>query len=94
MKSQNLFAEEKTLKILRLIWKKKHISRVEIANTLGWDKSTVTKLVNELKDIGILKESSQGVSGPLGGRRPVYLEITADFACVGGVVITTRRKKK
>ena len=80
MKSQNLFAEEKTLRILRLIWKKKHISRVDIANSLGWDKSTVTKIVNELKEIGILKESAQGISGPLGGRRPVYLEITPTFA--------------
>ena len=87
MKSQNLFAEEKTLRILRLIWKKKHISRVDIANSLGWDKSTVTKIVNELKEIGILKESAQGISGPLGGRRPVYLEITPTFACVGGVEV-------
>ncbi|MCQ2589599.1 MAG: ROK family transcriptional regulator [Treponema sp.] len=87
MKSQNLFAEEKTLKVLRLIWSKKRISRVEIANILGWDKSTVTKLVTELKEIGILTESAQGTSGPLGGRRPVYLEITADYACVGGIEV-------
>lgn len=87
MKSQNLFAEEKTLRVLRLVWTKKHISRVEIANNLGMDKSTVTKIVNELTEIGILKETIQGTSGPLGGRRPVYLEITPTFACVGGVEV-------
>lgn len=87
MKSQGLLQDEKIIKILKLVWEKKLISRVEIATTLNLDKSTVTKAVNELTEAGILMETLQGTSGPLGGRRPVYLEITGNFACVGGIEI-------
>lgn len=85
MKSQGVLAEEKSLKVLRLIWSRKYISRVEIANELGMDKSTITKIVNELKSVNIIRETTQGTSGPQGGRRPVFLEITPDFACSGGI---------
>lgn len=87
MKFSGVFSEEKTLRILRLVWERNKISRVEIASVLNMDKSTVTKAVNELTETGILRETHQGTSGPLGGRRPVYLEITGNFACVGGIEI-------
>lgn len=91
MKTQSSYSDINTSRILRLIWQKKRISRVEIAGELGLDKSTVTKIVNELKDLGILRETLQGNSGPLGGRPPVFLEITPGFACVGGIEITPDR---
>lgn len=87
MKASGLLSEEKIIKILKLVWEKNKISRVEIASLLNMDKSTVTKTVTELTEAGILRETHQGISGPLGGRRPVYLEITGDFACVGGIEI-------
>lgn len=91
MKTQSSYSDINTSRILRLIWQKKRISRVEIAGVLGIDKSTVTKIVNELKDLGILRETIQGNSGPLGGRPPVFLEITPGFACVGGIEINPDR---
>jgi predicted NBD/HSP70 family sugar kinase len=91
MKTQSSYSDINTSRILRLIWQKKRISRVEIAGVLGLDKSTVTKIVNELKDLGILRETLQGNSGPLGGRPPVFLEITPGFACVGGIEINPDR---
>lgn len=91
MKTQSSYSDINTSRILRLIWQKKRISRVEIAGVLGIDKSTVTKIVNELKDLGILRETLQGNSGPLGGRPPVFLEITPGFACVGGIEINPDR---
>ena len=67
MKSINPLSEINTSRILRLVWQKKGISRVEIANTLNLDKSTVTKIVSSLNDIGIINEIAQGETGPQGG---------------------------
>ena len=87
MKSINPLSDINVSRILRLVWKKKGISRVEIANTLNLDKSTVTKIVSSLTDIGIVKEIAEGSTGPQGGRKPIYLEISKSFACVGGIEI-------
>ncbi len=91
MKSINSPADINVSRILRLIWQKGGISRIEIASELGIDKSTVTKIVSSLADIGLVTELSQGDTGPLGGRKPIYLQITPSFACIGGVEINPGR---
>ena len=91
MKSINSLSDINVSRILRLIWQRKGISRIEIANTLGLDKSTVTKIVASLHDIGIISEMAEGVTGPQGGRKPIYLEIAPMFACVGGIEINPER---
>lgn len=87
MKSINSQSDINVSRILRLIWQKNGISRVEIAAQLGLDKSTVTKIVAALVDVGIVKEFAHGITGPQGGRKPIYLEITETFAVVGGIEI-------
>lgn len=91
MKSINSLSDINVSRILRLIWQKKGISRVEIANSLNLDKSTVTKIVSSLNEIGIISEIAEGTTGPQGGRKPIYLEITPKFACVGGIEINPER---
>ena len=91
MKSINSLSDINVSRILRLIWQRKGISRIEIANALGLDKSTVTKIVASLHDIGIISEMAEGVTGPQGGRKPIYLEIAPMFACVGGIEINPER---
>src|SRR5574344_2030840 len=91
MKSINSLSDINVSRILRLIWQQKGISRVEIASKLGIDKSTVTKNVATLKEVGIIHEIAEGVTGPQGGRKPIFLEITPRFACVGGVEINPER---
>jgi len=91
MKSINSLSDINVSRILRLIWQKKGISRVEIANALNLDKSTVTKIVSSLNEIGIISEIAEGTTGPQGGRKPIFLEIAADFACVGGIEINPER---
>ena len=76
MKSINSPADVNVSRILRLIWQHKGISRIEIANELGIDKSTVTKIISNLSEIGIISEIAQGSTGPQGGRRPIFLEIS------------------
>lgn len=91
MKSINSISDINVSRILRLLWQKKGISRVAIASQLGIDKSTVTKIASSLQDIGIITAVAEGDAGPQGGRKPIFLEITRTFACVGGIEINPER---
>ncbi len=74
-----------TSRVMREIWIKKEISRIQIAKNLGLDKSTISSIVTELIDTGIIKEHSEGEAGPQGGRKPVYLTLNNSFGCVLGI---------
>lgn len=76
-----------TSRVLRTIWLNRSISRVEIARELELDKSTVTKIVASLSDVGILEPYGEGEAGPRGGRRPIFLTIRKDFGCILGLEI-------
>lgn len=91
MKSINALSDINVSRILRLVWQKKGISRVEIALELGIDKSTVTKIISSLSDLGLVSELSEGETGPLGGRKPIFLHINPTFACIGGIEINPDR---
>jgi predicted NBD/HSP70 family sugar kinase len=72
-------------RILREIWMNKEISRVDIARALGLDKSTISNTVKELLKMGVVVESSEGVSGPQGGRKPVSIKLNKNFGCFLGI---------
>lgn len=72
---------------MRSIWLNRATSRIEIAKSLGLDKSTVTNIVNEMMQIDLVREASVGEAGPQGGRKPIYLAINKDFGCVLGIEI-------
>ena len=91
MRVLNSLSEINILRILRLIWLEKKISRVEIATRLGMDKSTVTKITSDLEDKGLISEAESGESGPQGGRKPVFLELKSSFACAGGIEINPEK---
>jgi len=74
-------------RIMREIWINREISRVEIARSLGLDKSTVSNNIGELLDIGVVVESSEGEAGPQGGRKPVNIKLNKKFGCVIGIEI-------
>lgn len=74
-----------------MLWQSKKISRVEIAAALKMDKSTVTKIIAELTEKNLARETDSGTSGPQGGRKPVFLEINGSYACVGGIEINPER---
>ncbi|POR00831.1 hypothetical protein AU468_09285 [Alkalispirochaeta sphaeroplastigenens] len=71
--------------ILRAIWRTPMISRVQAAALLGLDKSTVSLVVNELLDQGLLEEVAQGEASRQGGRKPVLLQINPRFGAVLGM---------
>ncbi|RKX86788.1 MAG: ROK family transcriptional regulator [Spirochaetes bacterium] len=74
-----------TLRILREIWLARSISRVEIARKLKLNKSTVTHIVNELIDNGVVFQAEEGSPSPKGGRKPVFLNLNEKFGYVIGV---------
>jgi predicted NBD/HSP70 family sugar kinase len=78
-------------RVLRLIWKSEGIPRIDLAQSLGLDKSTITKIVAQLIDVGIVHEGAVGEAKPLGGRKPVELRIRADFGTFLGIEILTDR---
>ena len=91
MRVLNSLSDLNIMRILRLVWKRKNVSRVEIASALKMDKSTVTKIISELTEKNLAREAEAGSSGPQGGRKPIFLEINASYACVGGIEISPER---
>jgi predicted NBD/HSP70 family sugar kinase len=72
-------------RIMREIWTRRETTRVEIARELGLDKSTISHAVNDLIEQGIIIETSEGTSGPQGGRKPVFITLNKQYGCVLGV---------
>jgi len=76
-----------TSRILRGLWVSRRISRIQLARDLGLNKSTISSIVGELIDQGIINELAEGSAGPLGGRKPVQLELNRKFGYVIGLEI-------
>jgi predicted NBD/HSP70 family sugar kinase len=63
-----------------------------VAKGLGLDKSTVTKIVTELLDGGMIYEGAEGEAKKLlGGRKPIELRIRGDFGVFLGIEILPDR---
>lgn len=71
--------------ILKTVWQNPGISRIELAGLLELNKSTITRVVNELLEQKILLVGAEGDAGPQGGRRPIYLDIDSAYGTVLGL---------
>lgn len=69
--NQQIVKENNKSLVLQMILEKEPISRAEIAQATGLNKTTVSSLVNELLEDELIYESGPGESS--GGRRPVLL---------------------
>jgi glucokinase-like ROK family protein len=69
--------------VLQILWRERQISRAEIARRTDLSRSTVSDLVTDLLETGIVREVGAGPS--LGGRRPVVLEFQDDAFGILGV---------
>ncbi len=59
--------------VLRTVQAEAQISQADLARRLGLARSTVLAIVDDLLELGLLKEQGHGVSG--GGRRPMLLTL-------------------
>ncbi len=69
--------------VLQLIWREEEISRAEIARRKDLSRSTVSQIVEELLDLGLVQEVGAGASQ--GGRRPIVLRFDDDAGAILGV---------
>ena len=72
--------------VLNYIRDREPISRAEIARSTELQRSTVSTIVEELKDEGLIEEIGAGAS--TGGRRPTLLRLRAAGATAIGIDIT------
>jgi predicted NBD/HSP70 family sugar kinase len=72
-----------TLNVLQTLRKEVQVSRVAIARTLGLSRPTVTFIINQLLEQGIVQESHLAKS--TGGRPPVVLRLTDNTRYVLGI---------
>jgi predicted NBD/HSP70 family sugar kinase len=77
-------------RIARTIWQNPRISRIDIAERLGLDKSTITDQVARLIDCGLIEEIDEGSAGVRGGRRPIHLSMNRSFGRVIGIEIQAK----
>lgn len=73
--------------ILTCIYKNARMSRRDIAKTVGLTSSTVTMLVNEMLECGLLREGDVIDEGLRAGRRALELRINNDFGYILGISI-------
>ena len=71
--------------VLNVIREKQPISRIEIADLIGLEGSTVSKIVSRLLSGSLVYEEGVGEASPQGGRKKRYLHINPHKACAIGV---------
>ena len=69
--------------VLRLLWRERQISRADIARVTGLSPSTVSAIVAELEEAGLVREIGAGSSR--GGRRPVLVGFRDEAYSLVGV---------
>lgn len=73
--------------VLNLLRGREMISRTDIARGLKLSKVTISVIVNELIDEGLIREVGQGTSLPSGGRKPILLSLNTGEKHVIGIDI-------
>ncbi len=71
--------------VLNVIREKQPISRIEIAEVIGLEGSTISKIVTRLLADSLVYEEGVGEASPQGGRKKRYLHINPNKACAIGV---------
>jgi len=73
--------------VLAQIYRHPLISRAELANRTGLDRSAVTHILNHLIECGLVEEVKKGKAGARGGRCPIQLQVRYDAACLIAIEI-------
>ena len=79
--------EIRTSEILRIIRERKSTSRVQIAKLTGLSKPTISSIVNDLVEEGVVRENGLGQSKSSGGRKPINISFAKDYRNVLSVDI-------
>lgn len=74
-------------RIIRLLSKERELTKLDIARSLDISVPTVTTIVGELIEEGLVEEA--GMAGSTGGRKPVIIRFLPDSRCSIGVDLGT-----
>lgn len=74
-------------RVLRSIWKGPGISRTDLASTHGIDKTTVSQIVSELSDVGIVRVMDLDTTTVRPGRKSELLAVDGCWGMVAGIEI-------
>ncbi|MFW5783371.1 MAG: ROK family transcriptional regulator [Spirochaetota bacterium] len=72
-------------RVLRSIWQHEGISRTELGHIHGLDKATVSTIVSELVDIGVVMVADVDTTAAGPGRRREILQINERWGYVAGI---------
>ncbi len=75
----------KEREIFQLILSGRKVSRAELSRILGYDKTTVSSVVNILQEKGLIEEKRAGESTPRGGKKPAILGIKEKDSYIVGI---------
>lgn len=68
--------------VLSVIHRNPLISRAQVADRTGLDRSAITHILKEMIDKELVEEVEEGQASSRGGRRPVQLRIKYDSRCL------------
>ena len=83
--SKEIMKEINEKLLLRAIYESDGIDRASLAKMTGLSPATVTKVVGDLIEIGLVEET--GVADSTGGRKPILLNVRQGKSCVLGLKI-------
>jgi predicted NBD/HSP70 family sugar kinase len=75
-------------RVLRQIWLKPGISRIELSERLELNKSTITKIIGDLQDFNLVIPIAIGDSSPQGGRKKICLDFNKSAGHSLGLELT------
>ncbi len=75
--------DELTRTVLDLVWRRREVSRAEMARDTGRSRSTISDVVGRLLDTGLVAEMGAGRSR--GGRRPILVGFRDQAAVILGI---------
>lgn len=78
-----------TFRVLNLVWRRRSISRIEVATELGLTKGTVTKVTSPLLASGLLVEGPEASRSEARGRPRVALGLNPGRGLVLGLEVRT-----
>ncbi len=82
--------KKNAITLLHLLLKEDGISRVELSRMTGLTKTTVSAIIKEFKDSGIVEESNQIYTGNI-GKSPIPLHIKEDAIYTIGIHLSRQR---
>ncbi|AEX85434.1 hypothetical protein XO10_04540 [Marinitoga sp. 1135] len=75
------------IKTLNFIWKKEKTYLMEISKETGLEKSTVSRSLNKLKDLNLIKKVDELSSTPQGGRKTTVFQFAYSIGHILGISV-------